>query len=464
MNAFSYLDSLCRRDYLSWQGRELLLPNHHAIRNQRYLKNLDYLLLFALCELLHAELLFAVYHNLNLILSEMKKLLCLFILSALFVNAAWAQVPSFVKTMVQRKEFDRAIAELERIIKENPGNMEAYYVLGNVYYEKAQNDKRAEDYRKATQNYRKVLSMKSTEKQAPVFQLQAENTIRTMWAIVFNDGVNAFNEAVQQKDAAKRNAGMDTAITKFKLAIEIVPDSMQVYMPLARAYIVEGKYAEAEPVLRKYIEYNPDDVDAYTLIDFALEKQEKFAQAVEMLEIVVRRGKATPDTYNRLMVAYIRANRISDAEKLLDKALENPTPDIKKTAVPLLRYVAQVLADSGKYEAAIAKLERALQLDPTVSDAAYNYAVYHIQLVNKYKKAFEDSVKAANKGKKKVKIPEYTGGAPYYERALQVLRPAAERENTKQYWRLMAKLYALLGRNADSKEALNRVNTAKEDS
>jgi tetratricopeptide (TPR) repeat protein len=145
-----------------------------------------------------------------------------------------------VKSMIQRKEYDRAIAELQRLTKENPNNMEAFYVLGNVYYEKAQNDKRAEDYRMATENYRKVLSMKSSEKQAAVFQLQAENTIRTMWAIVFNDGVSAFNESVQDKNPDTRKLRMDTAIAKFQLAIEIVPDSMQVYCPLRVATLWKG--------------------------------------------------------------------------------------------------------------------------------------------------------------------------------------------------------------------------------
>jgi tetratricopeptide (TPR) repeat protein len=395
----------------------------------------------------------------------MKPLLFALVAFAFSFSTAFAQVPSSVKSMIQRKEYDRAIAELQRLTKENPNNMEAFYVLGNVYYEKAQNDKRAEDYRMATENYRKVLSMKSSEKQAAVFQLQAENTIRTMWAIVFNDGVGAFNESVQDKNPETRKLRMDTAIAKFQLAIEIVPDSMQVYLPLARGYIVEGQYAKAEPILREYIKKNPDEVDAYTLLDYALEKQDKFAEAIEILEILVKRGKATPDTYNRLMVAYIKVNRIADAGRVLDKVLENPTPETKKTAVPLLRYLAQVLADSGKYEAAIYQIKRALDLDPTVSDAAYNYAVYNIQYVDKLRKAYEDSIIAVSKkGKKKPKIPEYTGGTPYYERAVEVLRPAAERENTKQYWRLMAKLYALLGRNAESKDALNRVNSAKEDS
>ncbi|PIO49244.1 MAG: hypothetical protein CMR00_00795 [[Chlorobium] sp. 445] len=385
-------------------------------------------------------------------------------LLAIFVSTALAQVPNSVKSMIQRKEYDRAIAELERLSKENPNNIEAFYVLGNVYYEKAQNDKRAEDYRRATENYRKVLTMKSNDKQAAIFQLQSENTIRTMWAIVFNDGVNAFNESVQDKDANTRKMRMDTAIAKFQLAIEIAPDSMQVYLPLARGYIVEGQYANAEPVLRSYLAKYPDEVDAYTLLDYALEKQEKFSEAIEVLETLVQRGKATPDTYNRLMVAYIKGNRINDAERVLEKVLENPTPDTKKTAVPLLRYLAQVLADSGKYEAAMRQTERALQLDPTVSDAAYNYAVYSIQHVDKLRKAYEDSIRATRKKGKKAKTPEYTGGTSYYEQAIAILRPAAERENTKQYWRLMAKLYALLGKNAESKDALNRVNSAKEDS
>ncbi len=427
----------------------------HSLATEIYLKNLNYLLLFALS---------TTQYQIKLKSGEMKTLL--FVLAfALSCSTAFSQVPSFVKSMIQRKEYDRAIAELQRLSKENPNNMEVFYVLGNVYYEKAQNDKRAEDYRMATENYRKVLSMKSSEKQAAVFQLQAENTIRTMWAIVFNDGVSAFNESVQDKNPDTRKLRMDTAIAKFQLAIEIVPDSMQVYLPLARGYIVEGLYAKAEPILREYLKKNPDEADAYTLLDYALEKQDKFSEAIAVLEALVKRGKATPDTYNRLMVAYIKANRIADAEKILDKVLENPTPDTKKTAVPLLRYLAQVLADSGKYEAAMYQIERALSLDPTVSDAAYNYAVYNIQYVDKLRKAYEDSIIAASKkGKKKPKIPEYTGGTPYYERAVAVLRPAAERENTKQYWRLMAKLYALLGRNAESKDALNRVNSAKEDS
>jgi len=403
----------------------------------------------------------------------MKRLVLTVCVSAVFATAAAAQWGA-AKSMIQRNEDDKAIAEITRILKDDPNNsnaIEGYQLLGNLYYKKSQAAHRAEDYIKAKEAYAKVLEINTNDNNAKLMKIQAENGIRGMWVVVFNDGITFFNNAISEKEDSKKNALLDSAGMKFKLATDLCPDSAQPYDPLARTYIVQKKYPEAEAALKKYISKKPTDTLAYLQLgSLYADRMHDANKAIEVFEGAVSNGYGSSEILTRLIVAYAQGGRMKDAEKLLDKAVATAPEKDKKRVIDLAgnvrRLIGRALQDSSRYEEAIAEYKEAAKLAPTNSDIAYDIAYCYVRLARAKKQTFEDSVKAVyakDKKKKNARIPDYTEGKPYYQKALEVLKPAAERENKKMYWRLLATVYANLDMNAESKDALDKEKTGKEE-
>ncbi len=122
-----------------------------------------------------------------------------------------------------------------KIIDKSPDNVNAYISLGGIY-------NRIGEYAKSEQAYKKVI------------ELNPKNADM----IYYNVGVSIIN---------KSNIGSsdrESAISAFKKALEINPDHAGAHLQLGYILLGLGKFEEAKPHFKRFVELKPDSPDAET--------------------------------------------------------------------------------------------------------------------------------------------------------------------------------------------------------
>jgi tetratricopeptide (TPR) repeat protein len=77
---------------------------------------------------------------------------------------------------------------------------------------------------------------------------------------------------------------LDDALAFFQLAVELDPDTPEVYSNLGNANLRRGDFANAESILRKGVQLAPRFADLHHYLGIACLEQRKFSQALEALQ------------------------------------------------------------------------------------------------------------------------------------------------------------------------------------
>lgn len=346
------------------------------------------------------------------------------------------------KLYMQQKNYTAAAQALEQEIAQNPKNAEAYYLLGKVYYDQ-------KEFLKSKQNLKKFLELSPASPNKP----EIEGMIFTMWGMAYNDGAAFYNRMVKAKDDRSRMAFADSAAKKFELGILLREDTATTYNLLASAYSVQKKQAQAIGALERAVQIGAADAQTYENLAnlYLTATPSQTDKAIAALEKAMSANISSPGILRALGLAYIQKQEYDKAEPLMAKAVaQEPNNKV------LWFYYGLLLGDKRTpegYIAAVGKYERALQIDSTFSDAAFNMAIAYVRL------AEADAEKNKDMGTEKA---PYKGHYQYYEKAIQYLRPAADRDNKKEQWRLLAKLYARTDRGDLAKDALKKEEAATE--
>ncbi|MBI4428245.1 MAG: tetratricopeptide repeat protein [Ignavibacteriales bacterium] len=131
------------------------------------------------------------------------------------------------KLYISQKNYDAAIKNLETEVEKNPGNEEAWYLLGGLRVEKG-------DY--AAMNFAFNKALKLSDKHAREIQGFRYN----QWGAHLNNGVSLLDRA-----SSDSSEYYEKAIAEFSRAIEAWPDTALSYRYLGYAYNNKGDYDNA---------------------------------------------------------------------------------------------------------------------------------------------------------------------------------------------------------------------------
>ncbi|NTW48268.1 MAG: tetratricopeptide repeat protein [Chlorobiales bacterium] len=346
------------------------------------------------------------------------------------------------KLYIQQKNYPAAAQALEQEIAQNPNNDEAHYLLGKVYYDQ-------KEFLKSKVNLKKSLELNP----ASPYKAEIDGMIFTMWGMAYNDGAAYYNRLVKAKDERTRLAYADSAARKFEQGITLREDTATTYNLLASVYSVQKKQAQAIGALERAVQIGAADAQSYENLAnlYLTATPSQTDNAITALEKAMAAKISSPGILRALGLAYMQKKQYDKAEPLMAKAVSED-PNNKA----LWFYYGLLLGDKKTTEAdmaAITKYERALKIDSTFSEAAFNLAIAYVRL------AEADAEKNKSLGTEKA---PYKGHYQYYEKAIKYLRPAATRDNKKDQWRLLAKLYARIDNGDLAKDALKKEETAME--
>lgn len=171
------------------------------------------------------------------------------------------------KVAVNSKDYPKAIDFLQKELKVNPKNEEAYGMLGAIYYELKNYELSYENFQKAIENSKSEESKK-----------KHQSALSQIWVNCYNEGVNHFNNY----DANRSNKHyLDSAYKSFDIGMKINPNILDFYKFKAMISEIKGDTAKAMDFYTQYANRIKPEIDLAKEKGFFIDMdRDKFKQVI----------------------------------------------------------------------------------------------------------------------------------------------------------------------------------------
>ncbi len=356
------------------------------------------------------------------------------------------------KLYIQQKKYDKAQEVLQKEIQKNPQSDEGHYLLGHLYGEQA-------NYAKMNEHFAKSLETSNR------FAENIKSYRQNYWANEFNKGVNLYNRAgkVTSQDSSKNY--FLKASDAFRNAVIIMPDSSASYQNLSFTLRRAGEDEKAVQIFEDLNKTNKSAATSKMLADNYLYVGQKFMDsykengnaqdsvkamsyfnnAVTMLEEETKNNPNDNDLLVLLSSAYISAKK-TDVALNTFKAVVEKNPENAQ-----FRYNYGVLLLEAKdFTGSVEQFEKAIEIDPKFESALYNLSVAYLRWGSELRNKAEE-----NKTTDPAANQKFEGAMQSLERLVEI------NPNEVAYWETLAKVYALLGKNDQAKDAFDKADSLR---
>lgn len=297
----------------------------------------------------------------------MKKTFITF-LSALLLMVTGLKAQSIKDGMDQlyADRYKTAASIFQKLIAENPNNIEAIFWLGQTYFDMDDNDKAKEVYEKALQ----------TNGRAPLILVGLGHA--DLLDKKVNDARQKFEEALTASRDRKGNndpvvataigrANVDAKAGNYQWAVQLLEEAANSYkknpptetlLQLGNAYrkAGEGKGGgKAFETYKKALEVDPNFAVADLRLAKLFESQKNWDFVVEYLNSALKRDPKFTPAYYELFYYYFFTKKYDEAEVQLKKYIDSKLPE---TEINDDSYYAQLCWARGDYDCAIQKDEK----------------------------------------------------------------------------------------------------------
>lgn len=308
--------------------------------------------------------------------------------------------------------FKGAIAVYRRVIENDPHNKTAYYGLGESFAKLGQLEDAIAAYRQAIQLIQQEKQKASDREEAIKRYRQAieDNPDRTSEYYKLLE-LEPDNQEVllQLAQAVVRQGKLDDAITAYRRASELSPDTDWIHYALANALQqrTQSDLADAIASYRHIIELNPDKVEAYhnllqvqpdnseTWLQLAqaFVRQEQREDAIRAYRRAIELNPISIEANHELAVALARQEQWDEAMVACQRAVELAPKlaeayyllgevqvklDRKEEAISSYRHAGELLVKQGKIDEAISAYEQVVQQQPSAADY-FNFGMLLLQ-------------------------------------------------------------------------------------
>jgi superkiller protein 3 len=135
----------------------------------------------------------------------------------------------------------------------------------------------------------------------------------------------------------------------------------------------DGNIDAAIALLRRIIDEQPLMGLAYSHLAFFHSDLGRPDEAIRTLEEAVRNGASNESIRRKLALALLRVNRLDDAYRALNGDTDSSDPETQSA-------LGRVASRQGRYDDAMARFQRALQLDPSFPTAAMDSGILLMEM------------------------------------------------------------------------------------
>jgi len=267
---------------------------------------------------------------------------------------------------LQKGQYDRAIREYERILKEDPKDIKIRQKLGDIY---AREDKKAEaiaEYNYVAKYYsddgfhlRAIAVFKQILKLDPS-QIQVNLKLAELY-----HKQNLLGDSIKQYQLVyshyERKGETRKALDTLSTMAEMTPENLSLRLKLADAYYQSG--------------YEDRGIEEYVNLGKILKEQNRIDELASLYEKLIKRSPGKVEILAELADIYIRKGSLDIAAARLDMGLKHSPNDSH-----LLYLKAKILLDKNEYENAGQYLVKIVKVDPEFIRAKVSLAEVYEKL------------------------------------------------------------------------------------
>jgi len=253
------------------------------------------------------------------------------------------------ETMFREGKFDQSITILEEIIAQHPNYLPAYCLLAPAYAEQGK-------YEQAKRTLREGAKVGQT--------MSVDQTIKFLEDIItkFPDHSLAYYSLGR---AYANDGKYDQAERVLREATKLDQDWYFPYLYLGWAYEKQGKWEQALDAYRAAIRLKPDDFEARAYLGYLLQQLGDQKVGVNELQIAYRLNSEDITLTHNLANGLHKLDRSAEALELLDDALESIKTN-EQTLAHLYNLRGNIYLDLGELDKSLVDIQKAITLDPTV--------------------------------------------------------------------------------------------------
>src|SRR2546430_672994 len=277
------------------------------------------------------------------------------------------KVLSAAEKYVQQGKLQNAIAEYEKILKNDAKDLTVMNTVGDLYARLGENDKATEWFKSVGESYasqgftvKAIAMFKKISKLKPSMESVLKLAELYSQQGLFND---ARAQYLQVAEEFLKGGELENAVRIFQKIVEMDPENVNMRVRLAEVYIRLGKKTEAwqifsaaaealrskgslsgaEEVLQRMLKIDPGNTYALLMQGKNLMESGDAEGAITSLQKVADLD-SNPEGLRDLLKAYLQTGRLSDAGTLANKlvTIHNDLPAVAS--------FADALMQAGQYE------------------------------------------------------------------------------------------------------------------
>ncbi|AFY70653.1 glycosyl transferase family 9 [Thalassoporum mexicanum PCC 7367] len=327
------------------------------------------------------------------------------------------------ETHIAKQQFAQAIALCRKILKQNPHQPIACYLMARALQAQGRKLEAQQYYQRAVESDANLVDA----------HLQLGNSL--FMEARFGLAIASYERVIQlqpdHKEAhyylglAYRQVGRLTeAIASYERAIAINPDRIEIQVALGNAQLSAGQLDQAEQSYRAAIELNPNLAEAHNGLGGVMSNRDLLDQAASSYERAIELMPNYADAYANLGMTQFRQKNLLEALANCQQALQH-NPNHASTYMVL----GLIAAEQDNLGLAIAHYQKAIALNPNYANAYCNLGAAQMRqgepetAIANYHKALAINPNLAeayhNLGEAHSQLYQFTTATEFYQRAIQ---------------------------------------------
>jgi pilus assembly protein FimV len=251
---------------------------------------------------------------------------------------------------VTKGQFDKAIAEWKKLLKEAPNDPNIFNTIGDLCLKKDAKADACDAYKKAADIlaadgftskaialYKKVINIdpKKIEAHLALGDLNAEKGLSGNALESYKIAADYF---LQLQDTAKalgiyqKMADLNSANVSFRIKLgdmyakeNMVSEASTAYLNAADVHMAKNEFKDARQLFEKVLSINPGNINVYHKAGIVYFQEGKFSEACKALKRVFENDPSNNEVANMYLDALFKSAREPEAEQVVRKILDSET-------------------------------------------------------------------------------------------------------------------------------------------
>ena len=232
-----------------------------------------------------------------------------------------------------RKEFDKAITELQTSLKAEPRKritgdfvqlqpwLHTYYFLGLSYYHKGALEQALSQFNKALDLNPSFVQARLLVSIILLKQKRIDDAITEAKRVLEHDEGNAIAHNILGS-AYMAKAMYDEAVKELNKAIDLDPKLVDTHLKKGILSISQGKANEGESELKTAVKVDPQLLNTRLILASYFINQKKYNKAIQTMQEAIAGKKSDALLYNNIATLFLAEKKEKDALRYFQKAKE----------------------------------------------------------------------------------------------------------------------------------------------